>query len=44
MKVFSGTVFLQGAIQKPDLQIYWSENQMKKTPFFSKNYVVQKVL
>ena len=36
MKVFLGTVFLQGVIQKPDLQMYWSNDQMIETSFFQK--------
>ena len=36
MKVFLGTIFLQSVIQKSDLQMYWSKDQMVETPFFQK--------
>ncbi len=36
MKVFLGLFFLTGIIHKPELDMYWSTDEMLATPYFSK--------
>lgn len=36
MKVFLGLFFLTGIIRKPELDMYWSTDEMLATPYFSK--------
>lgn len=36
MKTFLGLFFLTGIIRKPDLEMYWSTDEILATPFFSK--------
>jgi hypothetical protein len=39
LKAFLGLVFVTGIIDKPTLNIYWSEDPVFETPIFSKTMV-----
>ena len=43
IKLFLAITVLQGAVQKPTLQMYWTKDHLLKRIFFRKSHVLQKV-